>query len=132
GCAQSLGFAPASRLIASWWAPDERGRAYGLLNGAAGLSSVLTYTTAALVVAWLSWRWVLRLPVLLLLFGAAVVWSLARDRPEELGFPQAAGPGVVGSRSDPAAESGGAGVSFGARVRDALRNRAFVLASLGF
>jgi OPA family glycerol-3-phosphate transporter-like MFS transporter len=130
GCAQSLGFAPASRLIASWWAPSERGRAYGLLNGAAGLSSVLTYTTAALVVAWLSWRWVLRLPVLLLLLGAAVVWSLARDRPEELGFAPVADPGIAGSRDDPPGESGG--ISLGARVRDALRNRPFVLASLGF
>ena len=54
GCAQSLGFAPASRVLAAWWAPGKRGRAYGLLNGAAGLSSVITYTTAALVIAWLS------------------------------------------------------------------------------
>ena len=132
GCAQSMGFAPASRLIAAWWAPSERGRAYGVLNGAAGLSSVLTYTTAALVIAWLSWRWVLRLPVLLLLLGAAVVWCFARDRPEDLGFPPVTDPGAAGSGPDAAGETREPDVSFGTRVRDALQNRAFVLASLGF
>ena len=132
GCAQSMGFAPASRLIAAWWAPSERGRAYGVLNGAAGLSSVLTYTTAALVIAWLSWRWVLRLPVLLLLLGAAVLWCFARDRPEDLGFPPVTDPDASGSRPADAGTPGEADVSFGARVRGALRNRPFVLASLGF
>ena len=127
-----MGFAPASRLIAAWWAPGERGRAYGLLNGAAGLSSVITYTTAALVIAWLSWRWVLRLPVLLLLLGAAVVWCFARDRPEDLGFPPLAGPGAAGSRPASTSDIGEPDVSFGTRVREALRNRAFVLASVGF
>ncbi len=128
GCAQSLGFAPASRLIAAWWAPKERGWAYGLLNGAAGLSSVVTYTTAALVVGWLSWRWVLRLPVLLLLLGAAVVWIFARDRPEDLGFRSP--PDPEGARSRRVGSE--ASVSLGARLRAALRNRPFVLASLGF
>jgi MFS transporter, OPA family, glycerol-3-phosphate transporter len=132
GCAQSMGFAPASRLIATWWAPGERGRAYGLLNGAAGLSSVLTYTTAALVVAWLSWRWVLRLPVLLLLLGAGVIWCFARDRPEDLGFPTVTVPGAAGPSPDPARGRSEPKVSLGARASDALRNRPFVLASLGF
>src|SRR5262245_61157584 len=132
GCAQSLGFAPASRLIAAWWGPGERGRAYGLLNGAAGLSSVITYTTAALVIAWLSWRWVLRLPVLLLLLGAAVVWSFARDRPEDLGLPPVTHPGFARPRPDTGHRAREPHISFGTRVGGALRNRAFVLASLGF
>ena len=40
GYAQSMGFAPASRLIAAWWAPRERGWAFGVFNFAAGFSSV--------------------------------------------------------------------------------------------
>jgi MFS transporter, OPA family, glycerol-3-phosphate transporter len=134
GCAQSMGFAPASRLIAAWWVPRERSRAFGLLNGAAGLSSVVTFGTAALVLSWLSWRWVLRLPVLLLLLGAAVVWLFARDRPEELGFPPladhiAAGPppGHAGAPGEVAAP-----LSLGRRLRGAAENRAFLLASLAF
>src|SRR5262249_57729862 len=86
GYAQSMGFAPASRLIAAWWSSRERGRAFGIFNFAAGFSSVVTFATAALVLTWLSWRWVFRLPVLLLLGGAAVVWLLARDHPSELGL----------------------------------------------
>ena len=89
GYAQSMGFAPASRLIAAWWAPRERGWAFGVFNFAAGFSSVVTFATAALVLAWLSWRWVLRLPVLLLLGGAAVVWLL-RPRPARGPRPPAA------------------------------------------
>jgi MFS transporter, OPA family, glycerol-3-phosphate transporter len=128
GCAQSLGFAPASRLIAAWWPPKERGWAYGLLNGAAGLSSVITYTAGALVIGWLSWRWVLRLPVLLLLLGAVVVWIFARDRPEDLGFRSASDPDA-GRKARVVPE---VPVSLGGRLRGALRNRPFVLASLGF
>jgi OPA family glycerol-3-phosphate transporter-like MFS transporter len=132
GVAQSMGYAPASRLIAAWWAPHERGRAFGLLNGAAGFSSVVTFGTAALVITWLSWRWVLRLPVLLLLLGAAVVWRFARDRPEDLGFPSPREHDMTGSLPDrPSVATEGA-ASLGGRLRAAVANRPFLLASLGF
>lgn len=124
GWAQSMGFAPASRLIAAWWAPRERGWAFGVFNFAAGFSSLLTFASAALVLQWLSWRWVFRLPVLLLLAGALVVLLLTRDRPEDLGLaaPPSRQPGV----RPPASES------LWRRLRDAFRNRAFLLASIGF
>jgi MFS transporter, OPA family, glycerol-3-phosphate transporter len=132
GYAQSMGFAPASRLIAAWWAPRERGWAFGIFNFAAGFSSVVTFTTAALVLVWLSWRWVLRLPVLLLLVGAAVVWLLARDRPEELGLVSREELGPSGSRADSAGRADEASASLAVRLRAALGNRAFLLATLGF
>ncbi len=138
GFAQSMGFAPASRLIAMWWPPRERGRAFGVFTFAAGVSSVLTFATAAAVLAWLSWRWVFRLPALLLLLGAAAVFGLARDRPEELGLalPEepAPGGGAPGGPGRPGvADPGPAGPpSLRARLRDAFGNRAFVLVSLGF
>jgi OPA family glycerol-3-phosphate transporter-like MFS transporter len=131
GYAQSMGFAPASRLIAAWWAPRERGFAFGVFNFAAGFSSALTFGAAALVLTWLSWRWVLRLPVLLLIIGAAVVWIFARDRPAELGLPA--------REQDPPVERarrGGAGseaaAPLGTRLRGAFSNRAFLLASVAF
>ena len=133
GYAQSMGFAPASRLLAAWWTPRERGWAFGVFNFAAGFSSVLTFGTAALVLAWLSWRWVLRLPALLLLAGAAVVWLLTRDRPEEMGFhprpDEDAAPGPSRRAGGEAREGTG---SLGARLRAAFGNRAFLFASLGF
>jgi MFS transporter, OPA family, glycerol-3-phosphate transporter len=132
GCAQSMGFAPASRLIAAWWAPRERGRAFALLNGAAGFSSVVTFGTAALVVTWLSWRWVLRLPVLLLLLGAAVVWRFTRDRPEKLGLPRRAEDGDPGPPLGPPGAEAGLVASLGLLLRAAFTNPPFLLASLGF
>ena len=131
GGAQSMGFAPSSRLIAAWWAPHERGRAFGLLNGAAGLSSVVTFGAAALVVGWLSWRWVLRLPVLLLLLGATMIWLFARDRPEAMGFPALAEHGAAPPPGDPVTVGEGT-ASLAGRLRAAAANRAFLLASLGF
>jgi OPA family glycerol-3-phosphate transporter-like MFS transporter len=131
GLAQSLGFAPASRLIAAWWAPRERGRAFGVFHFAAGFSSVVTFATAAAVLGGFTWRWVFRLPVLLLLGGAVIVVLLVRDRPEDLGF----GRGAEAPRAPGASTSPGRGApseSFARRLGGAFRNPAFVLASLGF
>lgn len=87
GYAQSMGWAPGSRVLSNWWSRRERGKVYGLYVGAAGLSSVLAFTTSNLILALdLNWRWIFRLPVLLLLLGGAVYYLVARDRPEELGF----------------------------------------------
>jgi OPA family glycerol-3-phosphate transporter-like MFS transporter len=124
GLAQSMGFAPASRLIAAWWAPRERGWAFGVFNFAAGFSSIVTFATAALVLLWLSWRWVFRLPVLLLLAGALVVLLLTRDRPEDIG--------IVASPSLQPGVGPATPESLWRRLRDAFRNRAFLLASIGF
>ena len=132
GYAQSMGFAPASRLIAAWWAPRERGFAFGVFNFAAGFSSVVTFGTAALVLTWLSWRWVLRLPVLLLLLGAVVLWVFARDRPEELGLSTRADDDELEPRARRTGVAAEATAPFGARLRAAFSNRAFLLASLGF
>jgi OPA family glycerol-3-phosphate transporter-like MFS transporter len=132
GWAQSMGFAPASRLIAAWWAPRERGWAFGVFNFAAGFSSILTFATAALVLLSLSWRWVFRLPVLLLLVGAAVVWAFTRDRPEDLGFPPRTEDGDPGATSRHAGAPGEAAAALGAQLRAAFSNRAFLFASVGF
>ncbi len=87
GYAQSLAWAPGSRLVANWWGRRERGRAFGLYLMAAGFSSVLTYAACILVLkAFDDWRWVFRLPVLLLLVGGLVFYLMARDKPADLGF----------------------------------------------
>jgi OPA family glycerol-3-phosphate transporter-like MFS transporter len=88
GLAQSMGFAPGSRLVSNWFATRERGRAFGLFVLAAGTSSVLSYVTSLVVldVLHLNWRWIFRLPVALMLLGGVVVWLVARDRPSAAGF----------------------------------------------
>lgn len=88
GLAQSMGWAPGSRLVSNWFSAHERGRAFGLYVLAAGLSSVLSFATSLLVldVLQLDWRWIFRLPVILMLLGGLVVWFIARDRPSDAGF----------------------------------------------
>ena len=88
GYFQAMGWAPGSRVLSNWWGKSERGRVYGLYVFAAGLSSVLSYVTSLLVIDTfeLGWRWIFRLPVLLLLLGGTVYFVVARDRPQQLGF----------------------------------------------
>lgn len=88
GYFQAMGWAPGSRVLSNWWSPSERGRVYGLYVFAAGMSSVLSYITSLLVIDTfdLGWRWIFRLPVLLLLAGGFVYYLVVRDRPEDLGW----------------------------------------------
>lgn len=88
GLAQSMGWAPGSRLVVNWWGAHERGRAFGFFVLAAGSASVLSYVTSLVIldVLQLGWRWIFRWPVVLMLVGGLVVWLVARDRPSKLGF----------------------------------------------
>lgn len=126
GLAQSMGWAPGSRLVANWWGAHERGRAFGCFVLAAGLSSVLSYITSLVVldVLHLEWRWIFRLPVALMLLGGLVVWLVARDRPSQCGFddPQ--------SESACASAATAAGETARQRYGAALRNGRLLLAGL--
>ncbi len=86
GYAQSLGFASGGRLIANWWSDRARGRVFGLYLFAAGASSVITYAICIWVLTAFSWRYVFRIPVLLLLVAGAIFAIVARDSPEQSGF----------------------------------------------
>jgi len=104
GFVQSMGWAPGSRVISNWWGHSERGRAYGFYTLAAGGSSILTYLTSTLVIVvlGLGWRWIFRLPVLLMVIGGVAYYFIVRDRPEDLGFTQ---PGDSGKGKQEPAES---------------------------
>lgn len=88
GYLQALGFAPGSRIISNWWTKAERGKVYGLYLFAAGMSSVVTFVLGLVVVdlLHLDWRWVFRLPVILLIFAGLCFYFVVRDTPEEMGF----------------------------------------------
>lgn len=88
GFCQSLGWAPGSRLVANWWGFKERGKAFGFYLFAAGCSSVLIYLLSIIMLDnfELNWRWLFRLPVLLLLLGCTVFYFVVRDKPEDMGF----------------------------------------------
>lgn len=88
GFFQAMGWAPGSRLLSNWYGRHERGKVFGLYVFAAGMASVLSFVTSIVVVhSWnLDWRWIFRLPVLLMLVGGVTFYLLARERPEDVGF----------------------------------------------
>jgi OPA family glycerol-3-phosphate transporter-like MFS transporter len=124
GYAQSFGWSPGGRLIAVWWGPAERGRAFGFYALAAGFSSVLTFGLCIAVLHSFDWRWVLRLPVLPLAAAGTAFLLIARDRPQDAGFSVIETPqsGEGGDSTPGLAESAWA------RYRAALTNSRFLLA----
>lgn len=88
GYFQAMGWAPGSRLLSNWFGKHERGKVFGFYVFAAGMASVLSFVTSIIVVhvLELEWRWIFRLPVLLMLVGGVVFYLIARERPEDMGF----------------------------------------------
>ncbi len=88
GFAQSMAWAPGSRVLSNWFGHHERGIAFGFFMLAAGMSSIIAFVTSLIIVQELNldWRWIFRLPVLLLLVGGIGYYIFVRDRPEDLGF----------------------------------------------
>ncbi len=121
GLAQSMGWAPGSRILSNWWEKRHRGLVYGCYVFAAGSSSVVSFLMAASVLH-LGWRWIFRLPVLCLLLGALVFWLVARNRPSDLGMKEL--PAEAGEPETPVKETGWQ------RYRLALTHPGFMLASL--
>lgn len=89
GYFQAMGWAAGGRVLSNWWPSSERGKTYGFYVFAAGTGSVVAYATSVLVLdVWgLGWRWIFRLPVLLMLVGGITFFLVARNRPEERGLP---------------------------------------------
>jgi OPA family glycerol-3-phosphate transporter-like MFS transporter len=132
GYAQSMGWAPGSRVLSNWWPHRNRGKVYGAYVFAAGMASVLAFTTSTLILEFdLSWRWIFRLPVLLLLIGGVSYYFLARDRPEDLGFPPLPSDedSETGNDDQPNTEVADDDSSWN-RYRHVLSNRAFLIASV--
>lgn len=128
GYAQAMGWAPGSQVLSSWWGARERGIVYGLYVFAAGLSSVLSFVTSLLIidVFALDWRWIFRLPVLLLLVGGVSYYLIVRDRPADLGFPPLEDADNSGADSSSETEAAD-GTS---RYAVALSNPRFMIASV--
>ena len=123
GFAQSLGWAPGSRLIYQWWPAAERGRAFGLYTLAAGVYSVITFGLCIAVLHHLDWRWVFRLPVLPLLVAVVVFPFVARDRPQDAGFPPVVyADAGIGKPADTESQAD--------RYRAALKDGRFLIASV--
>lgn len=135
GYFQALGWAPGSRLLSNWWGIGERGKVYGFYVFAAGCASVLSYVTsiAVLDVLHLDWRWIFRIPVLLMLAGGIFFYLVARERPEDMGFkPLDTGVANEGDKAHAVHED--ATESSWVRYKAVLKNWRLIIAalSLGF
>ncbi|WP_338696647.1 MFS transporter [Bradyrhizobium sp. 26S5] len=88
GYFQALGWAPGSRLLSNWWGASERGKVYGFYLFASGAASVLAFISSIVVIdiLHLDWRWIFRVPVLLMLLAGVIYFFIVRDTPEELGY----------------------------------------------
>jgi len=125
GYAQSMGWAPGSRMLSNWWPQEERGKAFGWYVFSAASSTLMIFALGILVVTYLPWQWVFRLPVLLLAIACIVFYFVARNRPEDLGCePLAEESAPAGHSPAPDGES-----SLG-RYLAVLKNPRFLLASL--
>jgi OPA family glycerol-3-phosphate transporter-like MFS transporter len=139
GYFQALGWAPGSRLLSNWWGLSERGKVYGFYTFAAGCASVLSFVTSMIVVdtLQLDWRWIFRMPVLLMLLGGITFYLVVRERPEDLGY---AAPDTGIANAEDAASAGNsaktADVAEGSwdRYKAVLRNPRLLIAglSIGF
>jgi len=134
GYFQALGWAPGSRLLSNWWGASERGKVYGFYVFAAGCASVLSFITSIIVVnvLHLDWRWIFRLPVLLMLVGGIAFYLIARERPEDMGFKS---PDIGVANNDP--QDAQAGVADGepqesswSRYKAVLSNPKLMIAAL--
>ena len=107
GYFQAMGFAPGSRLLSNWWGQKNRGFVYSFYVGMSGFSSVLAYFLPIVILSGLGldWRWIFRLSVFLMLFGAIVMFLAVRERPEDLGLAQPADERAAGEavEEEPAA-----------------------------
>ena len=132
GLAQSMGWAPGSRVLSNWWPSNERGRTYGWYVFAAGMGTVLAFVTSILVleVLDLNWRWIFRLPILLLLVGGVTYYLIVRDRPEQAGFEPHSDSDAPESKPGNADENENAWESY----REVLSHGRFLVASwaIGF
>jgi len=92
GYFQAMGSAPGSRLLSNWWGQKNRGFVYSFYVGMSGFSSVLAYFLPIVILGslGLDWRWIFRLSVLLMLFGALVMFFTVKEKPEDLGLVQPA------------------------------------------
>ena len=71
GMGEGGGFPAASRAVAEWFAVNERATAMGIINAGTAVGGVVAPPLIALIVSYLSWRW-----VFLITGGVGLLWTL--------------------------------------------------------
>ena len=71
GMGEGGGFPAASRAVAEWFAVSERATAMGIINAGTAIGGVMAPPLIAMIVSYLSWRW-----VFLITGGVGLLWTL--------------------------------------------------------
>ncbi len=71
GMGEGGGFPAASRAVAEWFAVSERATAMGIINAGTAVGGVVAPPLIAMIVSYLSWRW-----VFLITGGVGLLWTL--------------------------------------------------------
>jgi ACS family hexuronate transporter-like MFS transporter len=58
GMGEGGGFPAATRVVAEWFSPAQRATAMGIINAGSAVGAVLAPPSIALILTYLSWRWI--------------------------------------------------------------------------
>ena len=87
GVFQSAGWPPVSRLMTHWYAPQELGTRWGIVNASHQFGSIAILLGGSWLLANFGWRSVFIVPALIALLIAGILFERLRDTPESLGLP---------------------------------------------
>ncbi len=84
---QSMGWPPAGRMLAHWFAPKELGTKWAIGAASHQVGGALTLIFSGYVVVHFGWRYAFFIPAIIAAIVAFILFSKLRDSPKELGFP---------------------------------------------
>ena len=84
---QGMGMPPCSRLLTSWYSPQEIGRAWGFWNASHQVGGAIIVVWAGYLVSHYGWRAAFWIPGLLCVVGSFWLFNRLTDGPEALGLP---------------------------------------------
>ena len=82
GIGEGGGFPAATRAVAEWFPTDERATAMGIINAGTAVGAVIAPPLIAVIVSYLSWRWIFVIAGVLGLFWTSW-WRLSYVSPDE-------------------------------------------------
>jgi phosphoglycerate transporter family protein len=87
GIFQSMGWPPVSRLMTHWYAPQDLGTRWGLVNASHQFGSIAILLGGSWLLETFGWRSVFIVPAVIALLLAGILFERLRDTPESLGLP---------------------------------------------
>ncbi len=82
GMGEGGGFPAATRAVAEWFSTDERASAMGIINAGTAVGAVIAPPLIAVILSFLSWRWIFVITGTLGLLWSAW-WRLSYSSPEQ-------------------------------------------------